>query len=160
MLQNLSNPQVQELQFAVFFLQNSALLYWSLVVCAHLNQHVPNQWTGCSGPTSYLARSLGITSCGFFIHVHKSLCVPNCSGWQQRVVVQKWSCCYIRWRWYVAKYEVGIWISFQCCMCNKQRPSWMCLTLSWAVGSMLPTWRKLLLRPRKASIPLPTYNAI
>jgi hypothetical protein len=74
-LQNLSNPQVQELQLAVFFLQNSTLLHWSLVVYAYLNQHVPNQWIGCAGPTSYLARSQRITSCGFFIRVYTKACV-------------------------------------------------------------------------------------
>jgi hypothetical protein len=66
MLENFVYPQLQELQPSVFFQHDGTPPHWRLIVRASLNQHFPNQWTGRTGPISWLARSPDITPCDFF----------------------------------------------------------------------------------------------
>jgi hypothetical protein len=65
-LENFVYPQLQELQPAVFFLQDGVPPHWSLIVRASLNQHLPNRLIGRAGPISWPARSPDITPCDFF----------------------------------------------------------------------------------------------
>jgi hypothetical protein len=67
MLEKFDYPQLQELQPAVFFQQDSAPPRWSLTVHASLNQNFPNCWIGYVGAISWPARSLDITPYDFFL---------------------------------------------------------------------------------------------
>jgi hypothetical protein len=60
----------------MFIQKDGTAPHWSLIICASLNKHFPNQWTGHASSISCPARSLDIMPFNFFsMRICKRLCI-------------------------------------------------------------------------------------